>query len=137
MRHTAFIAPVALALSLGLSPISLAAGDRSQESKAVWDRHVQAALSGDLDAVMKDFTEDSVILTAGGVIEGKAAIRAFFEAFLDGATTAAAETVVNHEIIHDDIVVFNFSEGGRTFHDTAVIANGKIMVISTIDYRAN
>jgi hypothetical protein len=137
MKRLSFVALFALALSLGAAgPISFATGDRTAETKSVWDRHVQAAVSGNLDAVMEDFAEESVIVTPDGVIKGKAAIRDFFEAFLGGAK-AGAGPVINHEIIHDDIVVFNFSEGGRTFHDTAVIADGKIKVISTVDYPAN
>lgn len=135
MTRTSFAAFVsALLLIPGLQ--GLAAADRAAESKAIWDRHVQAAVTGDVDAVMEDFTEDSVIVTTGGVIRGKAAIRDFFEAFLGSSSEASTGPVVNHEVIHDDIVVFNFSEGGRTFHDTAVIADGKIRVISTVDYSA-
>ena len=40
------------------------------------------------------------------------------------------------EIVHDDVVVFNFTiaDLGQTFHDTAVIRDGRIAVLSTMSY---
>ena len=55
----------------------------------MWKRHVQNATARDIDAVLKDFTDESVIVTSDRVIEGKAAIGAFFEEFLAGITPEA------------------------------------------------
>lgn len=115
------------------------AGDTAEVTKAVWAQHVARATAGDIDAVMEDFSDDSVMVTPRGSLEGKTAIRGFFEEFLAGFTPEIAEsTVVNSETVHGKVVVFNFTIGaaGRTFHDTALIEDGKIKVLATVDYPA-
>jgi SnoaL-like protein len=115
----------------------VAAAD-TDATRAVWARHVEAATSGDLDAVMADFTERSAIITPEAVISGTAAIRAFFEDYLGGLTPAeVAGAVVNAEIAHDDVMVYNFTIGGSTFHDTAVIRDDQILMLSTASYPAD
>ncbi|WP_017940455.1 MULTISPECIES: hypothetical protein [unclassified Thioalkalivibrio] len=107
--------------------------------REVWHRHLQAGLAGDVDAVMADFTEASVIMTADGVIAGEAAIRDFFEKLLADMTPQVAESVkVNFEHAHDDVVISNFTIGAwdRTLHDTAVIDSTFIRVLTTVNYAA-
>jgi len=73
------------------------------------------------------------------VVEGKTAIRGFFADFLAALDKAAMDsTVVNAQSIHDDVVVSNFTIGSlhRTFQDTAVIRDGEIKVLTTVDYPA-
>jgi len=73
------------------------------------------------------------------VVQGKAAIRGFFTDFLAAFDKAAMEpTVVNAQTIHGDVVVSNFTIGSlhRTFQDTAVIRDGEIKVLTTVDYPA-
>lgn len=125
-----------VALLAGLVP---AAADTSAETRAVWERHLAAATAGDIDAVMEDFTDASAIVTTGGVLAGRDAIRGFFEEFLAGGSDEANESVVvNAFVVHDDVVVFNFTIGAidRSFHDTALIRDGRIAVLSTLDYPA-
>ena len=108
-------------------------------SRAVWERHVQAAVAGDLDAVMADFTEESAIITTDDVISGMADIRRFFEELLGSLEPGAlATTVPNAEIIHGNVLVANFTIGavGRTFHDTAVIRDDHFAVLTTVNYPA-
>ena len=115
------------------------ADDKSEATTAVWNRHVARATARDIDAVLNDFTDESAIVTSDGVIEGKAAIRAFFEAFLAGMTPEAIKSiVVNAETAHGKVMVFNFTVGvaKRTFQDTALIEDGKIKVLATVDYAA-
>lgn len=124
-------------LLLALLPAD--AADRGEATAAVWQRHLESALSGDIDAVMSDFSDHSVIVTADGVLEGKAAIRAFFEAFLADSSPEVNETItVNSHTVHDRVVVFNFTIGAaaRTVHDTALIEDGKIVALTTVDYPA-
>lgn len=138
-RQASLSALVVVLLVVAFSGSAISAGDdRSAATKAVWDRHVQAAVAGDIDAVMADFTEDSAIITPDGVIAGRPAIRKFFVAFLAAAEEAGGSPMVNFEIVHDNIVVFNFTDAAKesTYHDTAVIADGKIEIISTIGYPA-
>jgi hypothetical protein len=127
---------LALAGAPVLGSAALADADATQD---VWQRHVAAATAGDLDAVMADFTEESAIITPEGVLSGTAAIRGFFEELLGGLEPGAIESIVsNAEIVHDDVLVANFTIGaaGRTFHDTALIRDDRILVLSTVSYPA-
>jgi hypothetical protein len=45
---------------------------REQKVLDVFNRHVAALTSGDLDAVLNDFDEHSVVITPDGVFEGPA-----------------------------------------------------------------
>ena len=139
MKTMARLPALAAALIIPAIPMAPALADESAESAAVWQRHVARATAGDLNAVMEDFAEDSVVITATGVVAGKAAIRTFFKDFLAGFDKAAIESmVVNTKTIHDDVVVFNFTVGTaqRTFQDTAVIRDDHIKVLATVGYPA-
>ena len=125
-----------LATILAAATFATAAAADTDTTRAVWARHVAAATSGDLDAVMADFTEQSAIITPEGVIEGTAAIRAFFEDFLAGLSPEDPAEV-NAQIAHDEVMVFNFTIGDTTFHDTAVIRDDRILVLSTVGYPAD
>lgn len=132
MRHLAF---ALLILSAGTLTSALAAD--TSTTQQVWDQHVTAATTGDLDTVMADFTEQSAIITRDGVIAGLADIRAFFEAFLaPPADGIEVPVTVDGQQVHGEIVTFTFTAGDRTFHDVALVRNGKIVTIATIDYPA-
>lgn len=136
MRARMKLFAAAIAIPLLSTP---ATADISAEAAAVWQRHVERAVAGDLDGVMEDFGEDSVVITIDGVLAGKDAIRGFFEEFLGGLDDEAiASITVNAETIHGDVVVLNFTVGavGLTFHDTAVIRDNRIRVLATVGYPA-
>lgn len=137
MRASVF--PIAaLAFLVTAMPLPGQAGGEDS-AKAVWDRHLEAGLAGDIDAVMEDFTDESVIVTEDGVIAGEAAIRTFFEELLaDMSPEVADSVVVNFEHVHEGVVVSNFTVGawGRTLHDTAMIEDEHIRVLTTVGYAA-
>lgn len=54
----------------------------------VFDQHVKAVVAGDLDAIVADYGEDSVVISAGGSARGKDAIRKAFAALLDDLPSA-------------------------------------------------
>ncbi len=131
--------PIATVLLLGAAPLSVASEGTSAETEAVWSHHVERAAAGDLDGIMKDFGDDSVIITPAGVLAGKPAIRGFFQDFLAHLDEAAMKSlVVNSETFHDDVVVSNFTIGSthQTFQDTAIVTNDRIRVLSTVAYPA-
>lgn len=69
---------------LGFSAGSATADDAAA-SAAVFDHHLGAFAQG-IDAILADYTEDSVVFTPSATYRGLKDIRAFFQAFLDGAT---------------------------------------------------
>ena len=48
----------------------------------IFNRHLAAFFAGDLDAVLKDFGTDSVVITQEGVFEGPQQIRKVFQGLL-------------------------------------------------------
>ena len=55
---------------------------REQQALAVFKRHVAAFTSGNLDAVMNDFGEHSMVITPDGVFEGPEQIRTLYGGLL-------------------------------------------------------
>lgn len=115
------------------------AQDFSAASKAVWDGHLQKAMSQDLDAVMTDFTEQSAILTADKAYVGLAEVRGFLGNVVAGMTPEVVKTIIMQaEVPHDAVVFTKLTIGAaaRTFIYTAVVVDGKILTITEADYPA-
>jgi ketosteroid isomerase-like protein len=58
------------------------AAPREQQALAIFERHVAAFTSGNLDAVLNDFGEHAVVITPDGVFEGPEQIRALYGGLL-------------------------------------------------------
>ena len=131
----------AIALLLSFAPLpgaQAAETGGTSPAKEVWDRHVAAAMSGDVDAIMADFAPDAMIITPDATLAGDA-IRQFFADFLaDFKPEAMASLTVNSETAHGNVMVSNFTIGAwdQTFHDTAVIEDDRIALLSTVAYPA-
>jgi len=54
----------------------------AQQALALFARHVAAFTSGNLEAVLNDFSEQSVVITPEGVFEGLAQIRGVYQRLL-------------------------------------------------------
>lgn len=52
--------------------------DTTKQSEQVLAHHLQALAGGDLDGVLSDYTEDSILFSPQGLIRGLAGIRSFF-----------------------------------------------------------
>jgi len=121
------------------SPLAAGAADVSAASKAVWDGHLQKAMSGNLDAVMADFTDQSAILTADKSYVGTDAVRGFLAKVVKGFTPEVVKSIVMQaEVPRGNVVYTKLTVGAakRTFVYTAVIDNGKIMTITETDFPA-
>jgi len=55
----------------------------------VFAHHGMALAAGDLDEIVADYTDDSVVITSGGVARGKEGIRKVFVKLLDDLPNAA------------------------------------------------
>ena len=103
----------------------------------VFAHHVEAVAAGDLDAIVSDYADDSVVITPAGVARGKDAIREAFVTLLDDLPNAdwelktqifdgdvlflewAADSAVNR--VDDGIDTFVFRDGmisAQTFRYT-------------------
>jgi ketosteroid isomerase-like protein len=99
----------------------------SAETEAILGHHMQPFTAKDLDALLSDYTEDSVVITAEKTYKGKAEIGTFFLVMLAGVTPEflAAFNMVKQEIV-GDIAYINFT--GERFltlgSDTLVMKDG-------------
>ena len=97
----------------------------TDETRAVVEHHMAALQAGDIDAVMEDYTDESVfIINLGGVFTGRDAIRPFFEA--SGSMPGFTETASHAE---GDTFYVTWTADGISFGtDTLVVRDGKIAV---------
>jgi len=104
-------------------------------TEQVMQHHEAALLSGNLDELAKDYTEDSVLIVPTETYKGPESIKAAFAAMMG---TLTPEAMTNFKVTKRDIQgeyvyllwtaapVFPFA--GDTFH----IHNGKIMMQSVV-----
>ena len=93
-------------------------------------RHLQAFALG-LDAIMRDYTESSMLFTPQGRLTGLQDIRAFFAAFLADSPPEllAAMTVIHQDVAGEVAYILWKAEPFIPLAtDTFVIRDGKIAV---------
>jgi ketosteroid isomerase-like protein len=54
------------------------------ETQAVLEHHLAVLASGDVEGILQDYTDDSILLTQDGMFKGLAALRGFFSAAVAG-----------------------------------------------------
>jgi len=92
--------------------------------------HLQAFGEG-VDAILSDYTEDSVLFTSNGLVRGLEGLRTFFEAFLKNSPPELLAAV---ELTRQDVkgevayIIWKAEPYIKMATDTFVIRNGKIMV---------
>jgi hypothetical protein len=123
-----FILLIAAACSGGGSSPSI---DESV-TKQVFDHHVQTFKDNDLEGVMADYTEESVLITPDRTFKGLAEIREnFVNAFQalpkDGTTFTVDKSVINGDVAYfvwkatTPTLVFKYAT------DTFIVQGGKIV----------
>jgi ketosteroid isomerase-like protein len=101
------------------------------DTRAVLEHHLAAMDAGDLEEVLKDYTEASVLLTVDGVFAGLEALRGFFQADLAGSDPSAT-FAVDVIRISGDVAFIVWHGSGATSEiplgtDTFVVRDGKIV----------
>jgi hypothetical protein len=85
---------------------------REQQALAIFERHVAAFNSGNLDAVMNDFGEHSIVITPDGVFEGPAQIRELYGSLLEefGVIDKGDSPGLTLDALHarDDMIVITW-----------------------------
>jgi ketosteroid isomerase-like protein len=104
------------------------------DTLAVLDHHLAAFRAGDVDAVMEDYLEESVMVTPEGEIRGLAALRDTFSTFFaDEFRPGSYEFTLDRIKIEGDIAYIVWHAASPTAiypvgSDTFVIRDGKILV---------
>lgn len=103
----------------------------SAETEAVLGHHMESFAATDVDAIMSDFTEDSVLITGDQTLKGVAEIKTFFTGMFPMVTPEflAAFKMVKQEIV-DEVAYINWTVPGfiALGTDTLIVKNGKIAI---------
>jgi ketosteroid isomerase-like protein len=94
-----------------------------ESTRAVLDHHLAALVAGDVDGLMRDYTDESVFISnLGGVLRGLDGIRTMFAA---GADMTGWEHLMTH--VEDEAAYITWKvEGVVIGTDTYVLRDGKI-----------
>ena len=103
-------------------------------TRQVFEHHLSAFGAGDVDGILSDYTDESIVISPDGALKGRRAIRGFFEAvlaslFKPGTYQFTMDTL--HAL--DDVVYIvwhaNCASADIVFAaDTFLIRGGKIAV---------
>ncbi len=107
------------------------------QTEAVLNHHIDAFGARDLDAVVSDYTEESVIHSQLGSVKGLDQIRKFFGNFLGNITDEAMEAMeMLYTKVEDDVafIVWRSPPGMKMGSDTFLIQNRKILVQTVVAY---
>ena len=111
----------------------------TNDTKATLSRHLEAAVSKNLDAILEDYGDESVIYTPDGPIRGLDEIRAFFTEFL--ANVVTPEFLSNLTMLRQDVegeiayIVWIAGDIVPFATDTMVVRNGKVLIQTFASYK--
>jgi ketosteroid isomerase-like protein len=104
------------------------------DTKAILEHHLDALAKGDVDMVLEDYTDDSVLMTADGVVRGRDALGDTFSGFFAGLFAPGTyELVLDRMEVEGDVAFITWhamcagAEIGLGT-DTFVVRDGKIAV---------
>ena len=133
-RRSIWCSLVALFLALPLSWAAVA-GEGVSITEKVLDHHLKAFGDGDLTAILADYTEESVLLTANGPVEGLAGLRQVFETFFAEFAKPGASFEMKQRLIEGEVayIVWVAETADNVYElatDTFLVRDGKIAVQS-------
>ena len=102
--------------------------------RQVFEHHLGALGAGDLDAILSDYTDDSIVIGPDGALKGRQAIREFFEAVLASLFKPGTyRFTIDTLHVLDDVVYLvwhaNCASANIVFAaDTFLVRGGKIAV---------
>jgi len=110
-------------------------------TKEILIRHLTAFGNNDLDGIMKDYTEESEVLTPNGPLKGLAAIRQFFADYFVTIPTGSAFEMKQMTVTHQVGYVAWSSESAVAAipvgTDTFFLEGDTIRFHTVADYRIN
>lgn len=95
----------------------------------VFAHHGKALAAGDLDEIITDYTDDSVVITAGGVSHGRDGVRQFFARLLGDLPNATWD--LKSQILAGDVLFLEWAADSAVNRvddgvDTFVFRDGMI-----------
>lgn len=115
----------------GVFMASMLSGSVHAQTEDVWSHHIRAWESRDLDGIVSDYSDDSILILNNQVFRGPTAIRKVFAqlfSIFDHGSNRIDTPVLIERIVY---ITWHFTPTGDSeFYgtDTFVIENGKIAV---------
>ncbi len=102
------------------------------QTEAVLNHHLQSFGTANIDELVSDYTEDSVILFESNIIKGLDNLRAFFTDFINNSLPPGSDFEMKHLQVVGDIAYIVWEAGTdklafKLGTDTFVIKDGKIV----------
>lgn len=102
------------------------------DTQAVLDHHWETFVSNDLEGVMEDYTEESVLITPNATYTGLEEIRQNFINAFKAFPNQSAKLTLNQNIVVQDVGYILWEADAPEFNltyatDTFIIRNGKII----------
>jgi hypothetical protein len=103
-----------------------------QKTKEVLDRHWKTFQENDLDGVMADYTEESVLIIPDKTITGLKALREHFASVFTVFPKDSTTLQLDKSVVHQDVGYIIWQGNAPTLKvsfgtDTFIIQNGKIV----------
>ncbi|WP_162415530.1 nuclear transport factor 2 family protein [Cyclobacterium roseum] len=102
------------------------------ETEAVLDHHWETFINNDLEGVMEDYTEESILITPNGTYSGLEEIRGNFVNAFKAFPSQGADLTLNQSLAVKDVGYILWEANTPEFNltyatDTFIIRNGKIL----------
>jgi hypothetical protein len=112
------------------SPVS---NTPTQETMSILNHHLSAFAKGDIDEIMKDYTEQSVLFTPDGVLEGLESIKNLFVDFIPKFLPPGSDLKMIRQEVKEQTAFIVWSGDSENYQfpigtDTFFIKYGKISI---------
>jgi hypothetical protein len=109
----------------------------TEETQKVVGHHIKSMARGNMEAVLSDYTEESVVYWAEGTSKGLAEIELFAQRFLDSLPEGFWQNAKTLQASFDGEVGYTLweSPGVPMGTDTYIVRDGKIMVQTFAMYK--
>ncbi len=108
--------------------------DKVSQTGSILQHHLQSLGMNQIDEVMKDFTEHSILVSPQRSFHGLAEIRAFFEAMIASNPPGLAEAFqVTYQDIQEELayIIWKAEPFIKAGTDTYIMQGGKIAIETT------
>lgn len=97
------------------------------------DHHLAAVRSGDLEALLRDYHDDAILLTTSRTRRGKEDIRSYFDSFFRGYGLSGSQVQMLQRSVEGELALITWTAKSDLFElshgaDTYVVRDGKILM---------
>lgn len=104
-----------------------------EQTEKILFHHLQAFTEGNVDAIIDDYKDDSLLITPDGAVYGRDQIKEIYENFFSEVLTPGSSFTLLKQIIKDEVAYIIWEARSSNFHipqgtDTLIIRNEKIII---------